>query len=335
MTSLENLTSTRISLRNTETTLVVVAVVGVVALTISSHGAMLSGNSIQATLAYLATPILIGLAQMVALSVGQMNLSVGALGGFVAVAAGSAMVSLGVPAWLAVIGSVALGALGGAINGALVVFTRINGFIVTLATMTILTGLQYEVVGTETISNYSSGLRQIGAAAILHIPVVLLVALAVAALLALFMRRSLPGRRLLASGGNPLAAKLSGISNDRSVVFAHCLSGLIIGVAAVVTLASAPGVNQSIGGDWLLSSFAAPIIGGVALSGGSVSVTGTVLAALIIRLVDVARAQFSLDPNWINFVIGAVVLGTVVLAHRRQTGKTGSPRATRRGATTG
>jgi ribose transport system permease protein len=335
MTSLENLTSTRISLRNTETTLVVVAVVGVVALTISSHGAMLSGNSIQATLAYLATPILIGLAQMVALSVGQMNLSVGALGGFVAVAAGSAMVSLGVPAWLAVIGSVALGALGGAINGALVVFTRINGFIVTLATMTILTGLQYEVVGTETISNYSSGLRQIGAAAILHIPVVLLVALAVAALLALFMRRSLPGRRLLASGGNPLAAKLSGISNDRSVVFAHCLSGLIIGVAAVVTLASAPGVNQSIGGDWLLSSFAAPIIGGVALSGDSVSVTGTVLAALIIRLVDVARAQFSLDPNWINFVIGAVVLGTVVLTHRRQTGKTGSPRATRRGATTG
>jgi ribose transport system permease protein len=84
-------------------------------------------------------------------------------------------------------------------------------------------------------------------------------------------------------------------------------------------------------GDWLLSSFAAPIIGGMALSGGSVSVTGTVLAALIIRLVDVARAQFSLDPNWVNFVIGAVVLGTVVLTNRSQTGKTGS----RRGATTG
>jgi ribose transport system permease protein len=132
------------------------------------------------------------------------------------------------------------------------------------------------------------------------------------------MRRAIWGRQLLASGGNPLAARLSGISNNRSIVLAHCLSGLLIGVAAVVTLMSAPGVNQSIGGDWLLASFAAPIIGGVALAGGAVSVSGTVLAAFIVRLVDVARAQFSLNPSWVNFVVGAVVLGTVVLTHRRQ-----------------
>jgi ribose transport system permease protein len=262
-------------------------------------------------------PVLIGLAQMVALSVGQMNLSVGALGGFVAVAAGSVMAKNGLPAWIAVLGALVLGAAVGAVNGLLVVLTRINGFIVTLATMTILTGLQYQVVGTATIANYSQGLRSLGRAAIFHIPVIFLVALAVAVVLAVFMRRAIWGRRLLASGGNPLAARLSGISNDRAIVYAHCLSGLLIGVAAVVTLASAPGVNQSIGGDWLLASFAAPIIGGVALSGGAVSVTGTVLAALIVRLVDVTRAQFSLNPSWVNFVVGGVVLGTVVITHRR------------------
>jgi ribose transport system permease protein len=304
-------------LKSNETTLAVVAVVGYAALAVTSGGSLLSGSAIETFFAYLAVPVLIGLAQLVALAVGQMNLSVGALGGFVACAGGVAMAQHGVPVWLAVPGALVLGALVGMLNGVLVVLTRINGFIVTLATMTILTGLQYELVGTTTVSDYSPALRSLGRAAVFHIPVVFLVALAVAVALAVFLRRAIWGRYLLASGGNPLAARLSGISNNRSIVLAHALSGLLIGVAAVVTLASAPGVNQSIGGDWLLASFAAPIIGGVALSGGAVSVSGTVLAAVIIRLVDVARAQFSLNPSWVNFVVGAVVLGTVVLTHRR------------------
>jgi ribose transport system permease protein len=300
---------------STEITLLAVSIVGFVVLAATSNGSLLTGSAIETLFAYVAVPILIGLAQMVALSVGQMNLSVGALGGFVAVTGGLVMADLGVPAWLAVLGALVLGAAVGAINGLLVVLTRINGFIVTLATMTILTGLQYQVVGTSTISDYS--LRDVGNASILHIPVVFIIALVVAGALAVFMRRAIWGRQLLASGGNPLAARLSGISNNRSIVLAHGLSGLLIGIAAVVTLMSAPGVNQSIGGDWLLASFAAPIIGGVALSGGAVSVSGTVLAAFIVRLVDVARAQFSLNPSWVNFVVGAVVLGTVVLTHRR------------------
>ncbi|WP_370949138.1 ABC transporter permease [Amycolatopsis sp. cg5] len=293
-----------------------VAVAGFAALAVASGGSLLAGPSMQTMLVYLAVPILIGLAQMVALAVGQMNLSVGALGGFVAVAGGRAMADLGVPAWLTVLGALALGAAVGVLNGVLVVLTRINGFIVTLATMTMLTGLQYQVVGTATVSGYS--LRSFGSVAIFHIPVVFLLVLLVAGAVAGFLRHAVAGRRMLASGGNPLAAKLSGISNDRSLVLAHGLSGLLVGAAAVVTLATAPGVNQSIGGDWLLASFAAPIIGGTALAGGAVSVTGTVLAAFIVRLVDVARAQFSLDPSWVSFVVGAVVLGTVLLTQRRR-----------------
>jgi ribose transport system permease protein len=223
----------------------------------------------------------------------------------------------GWPAWLAVLAGIALATAIGAVNGLLVVFTRINGFVVTLATMTVLIGLQYRVVGTRTIANYSPGLKALGAASVAYVPVILLVAVVVAVAVAVFVRRSVPGRWLLASGGNPLAARLSGISNDRILVLAHTLSGLIIGIAAMVTVASAPGVNSSIGGDWLLPSFAAPIIGGVALTGGSVAVLGTVLAAFVVRLVDVARAQFSLDPSWVSLVVGVVVLGTVVLTQRR------------------
>jgi ribose transport system permease protein len=305
-------------LRSTEATLLAVVVIGFAALSVTSGGDLLRGPAIQTVLTYVAVPVLIGLAQMVVLAVGQMNLSVGALGGFTAVLMGSMMADAGWPAVLAVLAGIALATAFGAVNGLLVVFTRINGFVVTLATMTVLIGLQYRVVGTRTIANYSPGLKAVGAASVAYIPVILVVALLVAAAVAVFTRRTVPGRWLLASGGNPLAARLSGISNDRILVLAHTLSGLIIGIAAAVTVASAPGVNSSIGGDWLLPSFAAPIIGGVALAGGMVSVTGTLLAAFLVRLVDVMQAQFGINPRWVDLIVGAVVLGAVLLGTARQ-----------------
>jgi ribose transport system permease protein len=307
------------SARSTAATLAAITLAGFAVLAATSHGTLLHGNAVQGVLSYLTVPILIGLAQLIVLAVGQMNLSVGALGGFLSVAMGVLMAKHGVPAWLAVIIGLVAGAGIGALNGALVVATRINGFIVTLATMTILSGLQYRVVGTSTVNVPAGWLTDLGTASIAHIPVIFLAALVVAGILGFFLQRAAAGRRLLASGGNPLAAQLSGISTDRGIIVAHALSGLIIGIAAVLTTASAPGVNNSIGGDWLLPSFAAPIIGGAALAGGAVSVAGTVFAAFIVRLVDVARAQYSLDPSWVDFTVGAVVLGTVILGRLRET----------------
>jgi ribose transport system permease protein len=299
-------------------TLAAIVVGGLVLLTATGGHLVTSAGPRNTFLAFLTVPVLIGLAQLVALAVGQMNLAVGALGGFVAVTIGVLMADHGLPLVAAVLVGLALGTAFGALNGIIVVLTRVSGFVVTLATMTVLLGLQYRVIGTRTVGGYSPALKSFGNASIASVPLTFLAALAVAGAVGFFLARTVPGRRMLASGGNPLAARLSGISNGRAIVLAHTLSGLIIGVAAVLTAASLDNVNTSIGGDWLLPSFAAPIIGGVVLSGGSVSVTGMVLAAFIVRLVDVGRAQFSLDPNWVNFVVGAVVLGTVLLSRVRE-----------------
>jgi ribose transport system permease protein len=102
------------------------------------------------------------------------------------------------------------------------------------------------------------------------------------------------------------------------VFLAHTISGALIGVAAIVTITSLGGINRSIGGDWLLASFAAPIIAGVLMSGGVVAIYGTVMAAGVMRLVDIARAQYSLDPSVVNFTIGTVVLSTVALSEWRR-----------------
>ncbi len=305
-------------IKTTEFSLCMIFITGFTLLAVTSGGILLTRQSLQGFLTFLAIPILIGLSQMVVLSVGQLNLAVGGMGGAATAMMAVVLADRGWPVWGALLLGFLAAAAMGAINGALVVATRLNGFIITLGTLTTLIGVQHQFVRSFTIDNYSPALKNFGRQAILGVPYIFLIALATAAALAWFYRRTVLGRQLLATGGNPEAARLSGISNNRSIFVAHVLSGVLIGVAAMVTIASLPGINRSIGGDWLLPSFASPIIGGVVMSGGNVAVFGTVMAAGVIRLVDIARAQYSLHPSLVSFTIGVVVLSTVALSEWRR-----------------
>lgn len=298
-------------------TLAVLSIIGYAILAVTSDGQLLEGNARYTFFKFLAVPIVIGLAQMVVLSVGQLNLAVGALGGMLSVSMGALMADHGWPLWAAILIGLGGGAAIGAVTGVVIVATRVNGFIVTLASLTILTGLQFKIVGTRTIDGIAPEFQKVAKSEVLDIPVVFIFALVIAAAVGWFYRSTISGRHLLASGGNPVAARLSGISNDRSIIVAHMLSGLLIGIAAVITLGLSSGVNRSIGGDWLLPSFAAPIIGGVALTGGGIAVLGTVFATIIIRLVDTARAQYALETSWVNLIIGFVMLATVIVSTMR------------------
>jgi len=304
--------------RMTEASLSVIFVIGFLALVLTSNGVFLSRASLQGFLTYLAVPITIGLAQMVVLCIGQMNLAVGTMGGVSCAIMAVLMADHNLPIWLAIIIGLFSATAMGAINGALVVLTQLNGFIITLGTYTILLGFQYRLVKTFTIDKYPSSLPEFGRRNFLGFPYILVISLLTAVLLSLFFSRTIVGRRVLATGGNPLAARLSGVSNNRSVFIAHTLSGLLIGVASVITIASLPGINRSIGGDWLLASFAAPIIGGVLMSGGTIAIYGTVIAAGVVRLVDIARAQYSLDPSIVSLSVGVVTLSTVALSEWRR-----------------
>lgn len=311
--------------RMTEFSLSVIFVIGFLALVLTSNGVFLSRASLQGFLTYLAVPITIGLAQMVVLCIGQMNLAVGTMGGVSCAIMAVLMADHNLPIWLAVLIGLFSATAMGAINGALVVLTQLNGFIITLGTYTILLGFQYRLVKTFTIDKYPSSLPEFGKRNFVGFPYILVISILTAVLLSLFFSRTIVGRRVLATGGNPLAARLSGVSNNRSVFIAHTLSGLLIGVASVITIASLPGINRSIGGDWLLASFAAPIIGGVLMSGGTIAIYGTVIAAGVVRLVDIARAQYSLDPSIVSLSVGVVTLSTVALSEwrRRRTERQG------------
>jgi ribose transport system permease protein len=261
----------------------------------------------------LSVVLLVAFAQMITVGVGQMNIAVGAIGGLVAIALGGMIEVYGLPLGLAIPLALAIGALAGIVNGLLVVRTGINAFIITLATGSAFTGINFGITRSIPFYKMPPALTAFGDEHVGAFPFLIIVPLIVAGLLGLFFARSPSGRRLLAFGGNPQAAELSGISRANVVVSAHVLSGVLAAVAAVLAVAQLGSAQPTIGADWLLLSFAAPIIGGAALTGGYISVLGTMLAVLLIGLIQNGMVLAKVDPYWVQFVLGALILAAVGL----------------------
>jgi ribose transport system permease protein len=295
--------------------------VGIIALALTSP-AFLTEFNLYVMLRSFCVGLLVAYAQMVALGVGQMNLSVGALGGLVAISFGGLMEVFGVPVALAIPAALAIGALAGWINGVLIVKTGINGFIITLATASAFTGINLGVTRSIPFYKMPAVVVAFGTARVSIFPFLLIAPLIVTVLMALLFARTVPGRHLLAVGGNAHAAELSGISKDRTIILAYVLSGLLAAGAAILAVAQLGSAQPTIGSDWLLISFAAPIIGGASLSGGHVSIVGTLLAVILIALIQNGMVLVKVDPYWVQFLLGALILAAVGLNRWRaiQTG---------------
>src|SRR5207237_1421060 len=183
-----------------------------------------------------AIAVTIGFAQMVVLSIGDMNLSVGAIGGATGMFAGWLMQVLGVPPALAVLLALALGTSLGFGNAALVVWTHLNSFIVTLATASLITGGMLILTRARPFSNLPDsflGIAQIELGGVPVAPLVLIM-LGVALVLGLVYRSTSLGREMLAIGANRQAARMSGLAVGRIVLVAHGLSGLLAALAGAI-----------------------------------------------------------------------------------------------------
>ena len=276
-----------------------------------------SSYNVYVLLRSISVVIIVGFAQMIVLAVGELNLSVGALGGFVAVILGMMLEVWHLPLPLAVLLALAIGLLAGLLNGLLIAWSGINGFIITLATSSAFTGISLGLTQAIPFYQLPASLTGFGRNAFGPIPYVLFVTLLVSLLLAGLLGKTVLGRHLLAMGGNRAAAELSGISLKRSLVWVHSISGLLVAVAAILGTAQLGSAQPSIGSDWVLTSFAVPIIGGTALLGGSVSVTGTFLAAIVIALMNNGLILTQADPYWVQFLLGVLILGSVGLGQVR------------------
>lgn len=268
-----------------------------------------------------STMLLIGFAQMIVLAIGQMNLSLGGIGGLVVVITGGLMELYNWPIWAAVSAGLLVGVLSGILNGVLITRTGINSFIVTIATASIFFGLNLGMTQAQPFYNIPAAYKAFGQARWGFQPQMSVITIGVVILMTLFIYRMIYGRYILAVGGNAHAAETSGIPVKRTVILAYVISGVLAAIAGMLWSAQLSTAQPMIGQTWLLPSFAVPIIGGVALSGGSVSIGGTVLAAFLIAIINNALVHLQIDPYYVQFLLGLLILGAVGLNRLTQQGQ--------------
>lgn len=269
--------------------------------------------------------VFVAIGQAIVVVIGGMNLSLGAIGGLAVVAAGSAMQDFGLPPVIAFSAALLVGIVAGGVNGLIITRLRLNSFVATLATSFIFAGL---VTGISKGSPYTNipDVTFIGTGDIFGVPILFVLMLVLLAIVAVFFRYAVTGRRILATGGNAEAARLSGIRTDRMVVLANVLSGLFAALAGVLWITRVGSAQPSTGSDWMIISFAVAIIGGTALSGGEISALGLGAAAVMLTLIKNGLVMFNVNVYFEQTFLGLVILLAVSLESLRAIGRRRRPR---------
>ncbi len=274
-------------------------------------------NRISSSVAIMA---LVATAQTLVIITRNIDLSIGSTLGFVAFATGSLITDnpdLGPIVLVAY--ALALGAVFGAINGALVAYARVPAIIVTLGTMALFRSALVEYSDSKSISTanlpdwlvsfpnmvlWEWGEVQFRAAFVAAVAVVLLVHLALTRLRA--------ARRLYAIGSNPEAAEMAGINTRLTVFVAFVLAGALAGLAGFMFLARFGTITVVAGLGFELKSVAAAVVGGVNIFGGSGTVIGALIGAILVDLIDTSLVRWALVSEfWREAVLGVLILLSV------------------------
>jgi ribose transport system permease protein len=255
------------------------------------------------------------------LAMTEIDLSVGGVYAVTVILAAKWMSSVNpwLAAGLAILAAVALGAF----NGVLANVFRLPVIIVTLGTLSMFRGLTQVIsdgrpaTGIPVESNFFSTLG----GNIAGVPTPVWIAVVVGAVLTFVFKKTRFGAMVRATGSNRQAAEFSGIPTQRIRLYALMLVAGLAGLAGILTLAYLEGADPSIGGGYELQVIAAVIIGGTAISGGSGTVFGALIGALIVAVINSGLIFLSIDSNWTDFVTGSVIVlavGSDALIRRRR-----------------
>lgn len=249
---------------------------------------------------------------------GNIDVSVGSLIGCMATLSGSLAVAgwpIALSWFVPIVASMALTSA----MGFLVAYLRIPSIVVSLGMMSILKGSLIIVTGGAWISNLPEGyalaqMRPLG----VPMPVWFMVVLTAAA--AAWMRYSAAGRSIYAVGGNAEAARLSGISRERVVLMVFLIHGMFAGIAAVLFATQLSVIQSTVPPNLELTIITASVVGGVSILGGTGTVVGSTLAAVLLAAIGSSLIFVNISPYWLRAVQGVLILVTVLadLARRRR-----------------
>jgi ribose transport system permease protein len=253
------------------------------------------------------------------LSVGSMNAFVGSL----AVLAMNALVGRGAAQGAGVLAAVAvslaMGLLCGLANGLLITKGRIAPFIVTLGTMALFRSLSLYMGDAGEFRSAAGLFGDIGSATFARVPIPVYVMLLLAAVLSFLFRRTRYGRYVRAVGSNARVARYSAIDVDQTRLVAYALSGLMVGISAVLISMRFNSVGTSTQGiNYELDAIAAVIIGGTSMAGGRGTIWGTVIGAITLGVINNMLNMVGISTYLQGTVKGLVIIGAVFIQRQRQ-----------------
>ncbi|WP_268796697.1 ABC transporter permease subunit [Pseudomonas huanghezhanensis] len=249
-----------------------------------------------------------------------IDLSVGAILAASAVVALQASMS---PQYgmLGIFAGVGFGLLLGLVNGGLIAFMRLPPFIVTLGALTAMRGLARLLADDKTVFNPDLPFAFIGNDSVLGVPWLVIIAVAVIAMSWFILRRTVMGVQIYSVGGNPEAARLSGIKVWKVLLFVYALSGALAGLGAVMSASRLFAANGlQLGQSYELDAIAAVILGGTSFTGGVGTIGGTLIGALIIAVLTNGLVLMGVSDIWQYIIKGIVIIGAVALDRYRQSG---------------
>ncbi len=255
-----------------------------------------------------------------------IDLAVGSTLALCNVLMGMVMTGIGIayPFWQISAGiftALAAGALVGFCNGRITVAFQIPSFIVTLGMLGVCRGLALRLCNNEThnlIGQVGAGFSFIGNGRVAGMPFPAILALLVVLFGHLLLKHTVFGRYILAIGGNEQAARLSGIHVGFYKTMAFTLSGILVGLAAVVQTSRLGSANPTIGAGYELYAIAAVVIGGASLMGGKGTIGGTLVGALIIGVLNNGLTLMNIPDEIKQIVIGLVIIFAVMLERKRR-----------------
>ncbi|MCO1579068.1 ABC transporter permease [Crossiella sp. SN42] len=218
------------------------------------------------------------------------------------------------PAWLAILAGLVVGAVVGLFNGFLVVKLQLNAFIVTLAMLIILRGLLVGSTEGKTLFQMPEAFFALATTTFLGLPISVWLA-GIAYLVAGFLLRyHRIGRALYAIGGNAQAARAAGIRVDRIAWSVFVVAGVLAAIGGLIQTGYVGALSAGQGDRMIFTVFAAAVIGGISLDGGKGTLFGALTGVLLLGVVDNLLTAAQVPSFWIQAVYGAVILGALMLA---------------------
>lgn len=265
-----------------------------------------------------AVNAIISSGMLMAILMGQIDISVGSTVGLSGVIAAFVITNLGAPVWVAVIACLGVGLLVGLINGINISYFGVPAFVATLATMSIGRGLTTIISGGVSIRIRNDVYTSLANTSFGGLSVIVIYALLILVLTWVLLNKTRFGYYVYAIGGNSTAALYSGINTKRYNMLPYIIIGLFSGLGGLIWSGRLGSAAATLGQGFEMDAIAAVVIGGASMAGGAGTVGGTVIGILIMGVITNGLNMMGINTFWQDVFKGVIILGAVIMDMSRK-----------------